>query len=302
MKRLGLLLLLGLFYSPFTFAQETTLRPDDGSAVIEGDYHKVLLVPYDPRLYSSGIDASIAQETGLSYHQIKSRMRHGLTMSMVGSSTTVLPTVSLFDSEDDQVAKDLGYVYNSIGYQYTEVPVESTQEEAEPETGARRLVGKFTRLTQREPEEDRYIGGEEEAPYADEPERYMNTTIHNPNLLNYLATQYEADVFLFINQLDITSEVGNDSYSYARQANKRKIKVHFTIFDLQGKQLYGGTSVVYFPAKVNDLNGIIKGYFPSAADIIAGHLPQRVLTPEEAARKEDMERKADAQRQEITNN
>jgi len=301
MKRTGIVALLMVLVGN-VLAQETTRRPEEleenGAAAAQ---HKVLVIPFDQRLYNSNIDSRVAAETGLSAHQIKTRFRHGLTHTMVASGTAALPTISLFNPEDEEMTRDLSYVYQSIGYEYLEVPVESTEEEAEPQTGAQKLVQGFTRLTRRpQNDEDRYVGGEDSEEVKQlEAERYMNTKIHNPKLLSYLQEHYEADVFVFINQLDISEMVGNDSYSYAKKSNMRRIKVHYTIFDHLGQQIYGGSSVVYFPAKVNDLNGIIKGYFPNATDIISGHLPQPQLSAEEAARKEEMDRKAASQRSEI---
>jgi hypothetical protein len=128
-------------------------------------------------------------------------------------------------------------------------------------------------------------------------ERYMNTTVINPNLFTYLAGRYEADMFVFINQLDITEEIKDAGYSYAKNANLRRLKVHYTVFTISGEQVYGGASIVYFPGKVNDLNGLINDYFPAAMENIAAHLPLPALSAEEMARKQQAEANATEQRE-----
>ena len=270
-------LLLSLGYLATATAQETTMKMENAEPAANevGAKHRVLVVPFDSRLYMSSIDANIAQRTGLTHRQIKARMRHGLNLTVFGATRTHMPAISILDSEDPEVAKDLGYIYNSIGYRYEELPAEAEAEEVEAKTGAQKLMGKFTRLTQRDPDND-YIEPErnkvediEEHPV----ERYMNTTIINPNMLTYLHQKYETDIVLFINQLDISNEVGTDSYSYAKNANQRRIKVHYSIYDVKGVEIYSGASIVYFSSKVNDMNTIVKDYFAAAAENIASHLP-----------------------------
>jgi len=277
MKNALLIVLSCCLLAPL-FAQETTFRPEqeEETPVLENEFvvpSKILVIPYDPRLYMSNIDSRISEETGLSAHQIKNRMRIGLNRNVVAAANSRATAVTLLESEDPEVAKDLSYIYNSIGYKYIEVPVETEGDVAETEEkGMKKLANKFTRLTEGR-EDQRYEGQQEQEA---EPDRYMNTIIHNPNLLQNLAEKYETQYFIFINQMDISSEIGVGGYSYATNKAQRKVKVHYTLFNAEGQEIYGGAAVVYFPSKVNDLGGIITGYFPSVAEIIVNHLPENL--------------------------
>lgn len=293
---LALILSIGAIY-----AQDNTMRPagDDTPEYAEAG-NKVLIIPYEPRLYMSRIDGKIAQETGLSMYQIKQRMRLGLNHNMFAEADKTHSAISILDSEDPEVQQDLMYIYNCIGYKYELMPAVDEETAAEPKTGVQKLTGFFT---DRNNEDDVIETGNNNSTPArqqyQQEERYMNTTVINPNLFTYLAGRYEADLLIFINQLDITEEIKDAGYSYAKNANMRRIKVHYTIFTVQGEQIYGGASIVYFPGKVNDLNGIIKGYFPAAAESIAAHLPQPALSAEEKARKEQADANASEQREVI---
>ncbi len=282
-------------------AQDNSLRPSDQPESTYGNgKHKVLLIPYEPRLYMSRIDGKVARTTGLSMYQIKQRMRLGLNHMMFAEATKTHNALSLLDSEDPEVQKDLMYIYNSIGYKYEVMPVSDEEEAAEPKKGVDRIQGFFT---ERIKSGNEAVEAESDNPpprsEMDNVERYMNTTVINPNLFDYLAGKYEVDVFVFINQLDITEQVEQGGYSYAKNSHKRRIKVHYTIFNRQGEQISGGASIVYFPGKVNDLNGIIKGYFPAAAQGICKNLPKTELSAEEQARKDQAEANATEQREVI---
>lgn len=293
--------LIGLFLvTGFVRAQDNSLNPSSTPA--DGAYAtnqktKVLLIPYEPRLYMSGIDGKIAQSTGLSMYQIKNRMRFGLNLNVFAESEKSHPTISMLDSEDPEVQKDLNYIYNSIGYKYAAMPIEAEEEAQTPQNGVQKLAGMFTKGSGNETVEPKVE--DNGAPQHNEPERFMNTTVINPNLFSYLTKRYEADYYLFINQLDITEQVSQGGYSYAKNSNMRRVKVHFTIFDAMGNEVYGGASIVYFPGKVNDLNGIINGYFPAVAANIAKHIPQPELSPAEEARRKEQEAQARAQREAI---
>lgn len=291
-----LLTLVLLAFSFSLSAQDNTMTPSNNSTDPAGSVAKakVLLIPYEPRLYMSRIDRKISENTGLSMYQIKQRMRYGLQHQLFAAvADQKFGALSMLNADDQEIQKDLMYIYNSIGYKYTVMPVEAEEEAAEPQKGLDKLKGLFTTgdgddVVAPEP------GNEQQEVYSNE-ERYMNTTIINPNLFNFLGSKYESDYYVFVNQLDITDEVGSDSYSYAKNNHMRRIKVHYTIFDKLGNQVYGGASIAYFPGKVNDLNGIIKGYFPAVAKGIAKHLPGALLTEEEKER----QAKANAQREVI---
>ena len=103
-------------------------------------------------------------------------------------------------------------------------------------------------------------------------DRYMHTSIHNPNLLNTLAANYNTDMYVFINELDI-EESKTKTSNLMSSESYRKIKVHYTVFDQKGNDIKGGAAVTYMPAYVNDLNKVVNIYFGKIAEEICNSLP-----------------------------
>ena len=53
---------------------------------------------------------------------------------------------------------------------------------------------------------------------------------------------------------------------------EREIKLHYTLYQKNGEILSTGVSKTHFPAKLNDINLIIKNYFPILAQQIYADL------------------------------
>jgi hypothetical protein len=294
-KHLFLLIFIAMFTS--VSAQEKTFQSGetDNNGIVKGKktdqevygeaertYNRVMLVPFEPKMYMSGIDRDIAEAQGLSFNQIRTRMRFGLSemMLMQAKTNTTLRVISMMHIDSAAMSTDLKYIYSSIGYKYIAMPVEEPVGEEKEAKPLDKLKGAFGKLVKKdEPKEKTDEEGStgikegQIVTASDDGEKYMNTKVINPNMFTYLSTKYKTDVFLFINQLDIEPAASNQ-YAIASNSYKRKIKVHYTVFDLDGKQLYGGASVKYFSSRDNDMNNIIKKHFNAIAATITAKLPQ----------------------------
>jgi triosephosphate isomerase len=80
---------------------------------------------------------------------------------------------------------------------------------------------------------------------------------------------------------------------------KRKIKVHYTIFDKEGKELHGGAAIVYMPPTTNDMNKIINNYFPILAQNMSENIPGAQTSKLDQEKLKEEERKAKEQREDI---
>ena len=112
---------------------------------------------------------------------------------------------------------------------------------------------------------------------VDNREKYMKTTLPNKQLLPSLNEKYKASHYVFINQLDI-KRAANTMYQAAEEQYKREIKVHYTIFDTQGKEVSSGAVKTRFSANQNDIDKIIKNQFP----LIAQRIVSNLVGPDEA--------------------
>jgi len=251
--------------------------------------HKALIIPFESKMYMSGIDKDLALKTGMTFQQIRQNMRFGLTNMMLTEMHDKMASVSLMHLDTGDVEKELQYIYSSIGYHYSVVPEDQLipvepvgpDEDAVAKDKVKFKLNKFANNVkdkvnsigdERETEEVKrssgMVNGELVTTY-DKEERYMETSIHNPNLLKQLNAKFGADIFIFINQLDIEKGANPSQKGLATNDYKRKIKVHYTVFDLNGKTLSTGASISYFPSTTNDMNVIIKSHFAGIAESIA---------------------------------
>lgn|GEM_PF-390496 len=263
---------------------------------------KALIIPFESKMYMSGIDKEIAAKTGMSFQQIRQNMRFGLTNMMMTEMHDKMETVSLMHVDTGDVEKELGYIYSSIGYHYSEIPEEqlvpveaiAPGEDAATKDKLKFKLNKFSNNvknkvssigTEKEETTKKSSGtvnGEVVTTY-DKKQRYMETSIHNPKLLSQLNTKFGADVFIFINQLDIVNGASPSQKGLATDEYNRKIKVHYTIFDLDGSKISTGASISYFPNNTNDMNVIIKSHLGGIAQNIAA---TTVKKDDEVAKKE----------------
>jgi hypothetical protein len=312
MTRFSICLLLIAFITSSTKAQDNqhqnSREMETGQKVYSDGVNspnKIMIVPFDSKMYVSSVDRSIAKRTGLSYSEIKENLRYGITDQLLLKTKGKIRAVSIMQSDTGYAHKELMYIYNSIGYKYKMILVEENEEPVV--TKKDKLKSSFQKLIKKEDgtastnnteyERGRIQNGEIHTTY-DYADRYMHTSIHNPNLLNTLAQNYNTDMYVFINELDIEESKSGNSNMISSDSY-RKIKVHYTVFDQQGNDIKGGAAVTYMPSYVNDLNKIVNIYFGKIAEEICNSLPN--FEPEKHVLEKEKEdaKKAAAQRSEI---
>src|SRR5262245_17581214 len=92
-------LFLLIFFCAFNFAfsQHTTLNSTQKEVKAPFGKHKILLVPFEPRMYMSEIDMYINQETKLNAKQIKWAFRDGVNEQLYKALKGKYATVDLLD-------------------------------------------------------------------------------------------------------------------------------------------------------------------------------------------------------------
>jgi hypothetical protein len=102
---------------------------------------------------------------------------------------------------------------------------------------------------------------------------YTNVYIADPTILPHVAERYGVQLFVFINQFEIFT----DYKKCLDQENKiyqRQIKLHFSIFDRDGDQLYGDLAVIsFYPTVSKDIDQIIMERFPVVANYFSRAFP-----------------------------
>lgn len=304
-----LLFFLGFNAQENSFQKKGNVKSDQ-EIYAEGraEYSKVLIIPFEPKMYISSADKEIASRTKLTHQEIRENMRYGISNQMRHAVGKGMKSVSLLHIDTGAVGRDLGYIYNSIGYKYKPLPEDDiarnkqNEEDLKPVNklkGSLNKLIKHDNLAPKESNGETRIKNGQIHSTVSYGEKFMNTSIHNPSLLKVLSAKYQADVFLFINELNIEAAAPASRSGLSTLSYKRKVKVHYTIFNKDGKELHGGAAIVYMPSTTNDMNKIINNYFPILAQNMSDNIPGAQTSKLDQQKLKEEERKAAEQREQI---
>lgn len=275
MKKIFLLITFFVAFAT-VFSQNTTTG--DAATSNNKGKHNILIVPFESKMYLSDIDKDIAAKNAMSFQEIKTKFRAALDQNIFIASKAYFNPFSFYTVEPQEAQKELMYIYNSIGYKYEVMPEE---EVVKKENIGTKLARKFKKSKRSEDPasgagtNDGYIKAGvqngEIVSQVDNREKYMNTKLSNNNLLPTLNKKYQPSYYIFINELDIKRSA-DKRYVASSEQYQREIKVHYTIFDEEGKEVNSGAIKARFPSGQNDINTIIKTHFPLIAQTIIGKI------------------------------
>jgi hypothetical protein len=265
MKKL-LFCLIALVSMTTVFAQNNTTGSLNESVV--SSKSSVLIIPFESKMYISDIDRDLAQNHQMNFQEIKAKFRAALDREVYIALKNYYKPLSFYSIPPEESRKELGYIYNSIGYKYELVPKEVV---VKKENVGTKLIGKFKKKKKDDEYIEAGIQGGEVVSQVDNREKYMKTTLVNEKLLPSLNSKFSASHYIFINQLDIKR--GADMrYAASDEGYKREIKVHYTVFDNRGEEVSSGAIKSRFASNENDINKIIKVQFPLIAERIVKNL------------------------------
>lgn len=249
-----------VFLAVFTVsAQHTTLNKGGEKAPAPGK-HKMMLIPFEPRMYMSEIDFAINKETKLNSKQIKAVFRDGINEQLYKA---LKPQHMVVDLMDDTVKtkKDLGDVYQYLVLEYMKVPDQANY---------------------KPPVKEKQEGVVKNGQIVDESnndERFMNAKIKNATLVPYLYSKYKSDIFIFINQLDIKASNSGGPADVATTDGFRRLSVHYTVYTYDAKEINSGIAETQFPVAINDPKKIVNSYFSKLAQIITERINLALAPP-----------------------
>ena len=212
--------------------------------------HKILLIPFFPKMCMSEIGKDVHAATNLSYDQIVQEFRRQLDLAMYTTLRKKYIAISILQGTDKSDSV-LGYIYSNTGYKYDVVPGTVT------DIGAKDNKGNKTSYIK---------NGQLQVP-VDYSKRFMNATVNDVHMLANLSKKYNTDTYVFINELDIKN-VTNPTQDLTADTYRREVTVHYTILDKDGKSIAKGIATTYFPYKENDPKVIGPKYFTAIAHAI----------------------------------
>lgn len=217
--------------------------------------HKIMIVPFENRMYLSEIDFQINQESKLNARQIKALMRDGMSEQLYKKLKSRMGVVDLLE-DTVKTKKDLEDIYRFLSYQYQKVPDQNHYKAPEKEKQQKAI-------------EKGQLNVE-----SNSDARFMNAKIKSASLVPYLYGKYKTDLYLFVNELDIKALNAAADMS----ANtSRRIILHYTVYTYDAKEINSGIAEVELPANVNNPNKIINTYFAQLADIVSGRIDKALL-------------------------
>lgn len=288
--RLLLALLLTLTASAIFAQEDNTLLP--ASAETEKDTlllpmkeGRLMLIPFEPKMYRSEIDRYIGRKDGLNFQEIRGYFRLAMDNAIYLEAKKDYD-VERMHADDPEVNRDLDYIYKSVGYQFREMPKPKEPEKKGISKYADKLSTKVKDKIddmngKEEPKpEGAYIQNGQLMQVNYTNERFMATQVINQEMFNYLSPKYGSGLYLFVNQLDIRLSPGQETTSFGSDNFRREIKVHFSILTNDKKEIYAGAVKREFSGNNNSIKLIILNNFPALAKEIVRYLPV-VLHPED---------------------
>jgi hypothetical protein len=249
---------------PVFSQNSTTGKTDEGLA----NKQNVVVVPFESKMYISDIDKDLAQKNAMSFHEIKAKFRAALDQNIFIKLKPYFSPFSFYTIDQQEAQKELSYIYNSVGYKYTVIEKE---EVVKKENVGSKFIGKFKKKEKKQEYIEAGMQNGQIVSQVDNRDKYMNTQLSNPNLIQNLNKKYQAKYYIFINELDIKRGADN-VYAAAEENYKREIKVHYTIIDDTGKEVSSGAIKTRFPSSQNDVDKIIRVHFPLIAETIVAKL------------------------------
>ena len=292
-----------ILYIIFPFKGVTQENSTDPFEIYTQDKdNKILIVPFESKMYASSIDKEIAIANNMQYIEVKEAIKKSVSEQILLSLSQKTPAVSLAHHQDS-ANKMLNYIYNSIGFKYDLVKTKDTvQTQPSKKELIKDKLNKFVNQIQAEipsekKEYDRGTIHQGEVltsnHYAD---RFMNVVINNPNLLSDLQLNYQTNYFIFVNEFHI-------GRSYRKKDNYyksyRKLNVHYTVLNKKGKEVDAGVAETEMPADIHNLNKIEKIYLSQLAEDLCAFVPDPVLEKNTVKKEAEDSKKAKSQRKVI---
>lgn len=258
-----------LFLIPFKlFSQGSTMNPNAAPGSEYGEVGKrgrVMIVPYEPRMYYSEFDKEFAKKDNLEFRQINEKFRRGLEFCTIAESEKQsYSAFSLNNINDEVKISDLESIYGSLKYSFTEY---HANEKLKEDKGASMKAKKNSK----EARDQTPIESGEIAIEPSQGERFMNSAITDDKLINYLHNKYGAEKYILINQIDLKNDL-TGAYKADENGLSRILRVHYTILNESGLQIYAGVSAITFSNEMNEIEDLVKTKLPLIAEAMVSNL------------------------------
>ena len=220
----------------FVYSGQEIPSYDEFEVYTQDKDNKILIIPFENKMYASAVDNEIAAYNRINYIDVKEELKKGISSQILLKISNKTPAISMIHHKDS-VSEVLNYIYNNI---------EQIKDK----------LKKFVIQTNQHHEKAKFERGEikngEVYTSNYSAERFMNVIIQNPNLLEDLNNKYKTNYYIFINEFHIGRAYPSKENMYI---TNRKISTHYTVFNQKGREVDAGVIKVEMPG---DIFGIKK--------------------------------------------
>lgn len=209
----------------------------------------VLVIPYKPAMHLSDADPDLSEGSQMEMHIMRETLRKGVIKALNKNFTEVYDMRSVSNDFVKSDNRDLDVLYHTLYFESDSV-----------------YTLKYPKLFA-----IKDTVPKKKSALIEKDTKYINVGIYDQMLIPDLSEKYSADYFIFLNEIDIKTHF-EDCLNLALKIYRRDLKIHYTIFDKKGKQLYGDVAVSHFASNSNDVNEIISQNFPAISDYILASL------------------------------
>ena len=206
----------------------------------------VLVIPYMPAMHLSDADYDISDGSQMEMPKMRSTLRLALLKTLNKQFAEVYNVRGFNNDFVNDDNRDMDVLYHTLLFEGDSVyPLKNPSRFAIKDTTP---VKKRNAKVKRE-------------------SQYMNVAIYDEMLIPDLSKKYNANYIIFLNEIDIKTHF-DDCLNLALKIYRRDLKVHYSIFDKNGKQVYGDVAVSHFGSNTNEVKEIINENFQTISDYI----------------------------------
>lgn len=229
----------------------------------------IVLIPFDAKMYNNQESGFMLEESDMTYEQSIQFFMTCLDEKLTLAIKDTVRFYSLLRTYTTDAYNDIDIVHQQAQYIFVDKP--STVQERQ-ELSAIEQMRK--RRTQKQPktQENIHPHGELVSVRQDNSDKFLSAQFPDPQLFIDLIANYSAHYVLFVTQFEIVGEY-SDPYAVSQKIYPRTIRVHYVIFNKNGKFLHGDIATVTFTAQENSITDICAQYMPIIAQQIVRKLP-----------------------------
>jgi hypothetical protein len=242
LKKHFIFLLSVLTSALFVFAQNKT-KP------------KVLIIPFQSKLYVGLYDAPINKASKWSAAKIKFFFRKN-TNAYLSDALKANNQCTDLCSDTSKYKLDLSYFYSNCGIEL--VKINTTSNTKGPQKTNKSI--KKGRLVNNSVNMDLY---------------YTHSKPQSKEVFKAYDKRFKGEYFISINQFDFVPDDMNETIKN-ENSNNRELKIHYSLFDLNGVHLYGDYASILVPKKENKPEIIAANYLKPLMTEIAADLNKAI--------------------------